>query len=67
MDGSRKARGSGRSRESVGETFKKYLDFNDLTIDMVYDVNRASSNPWSRVHLVGEDLIVVVAMKELPS
>ena len=37
MDGSPIARGRGRPRKTISETIEKSLDFNGLSIDMVYD------------------------------
>ena len=37
MEGSPIASGRGRPRKTVGKTFKKDLEVNSLTIDMVYE------------------------------
>lgn len=37
MEGSPKVRGRRRTRKTIGQTFKKDLDLNDLFLDMIYN------------------------------
>ena len=37
MEGSSISRSKGRPRNTINETIKNYLDFNDLSRDIVYD------------------------------
>ena len=37
MEGSLIVRGRERSRKTIGETIKRYLDVNGLNVNMIYD------------------------------
>lgn len=59
MEGSPIVRRWRRPRKSIGETIKKDLGVNSLSLDMIYEHIMASFDSYNRLHLVGKDLVVV--------